>query len=88
MTTAESPAENTEQFFDSWGNQIRGSDNNVSAFMNALQGRDASGKQVKGWKVYNSDHPEKWHTLVKNGVNEMRQGIPIYLSQRGVRPGT
>jgi len=87
MTTAGSPAENVKQFFDNYGNQIRGAGNNASAFMNALQGRDAPGKRVKGWKVYNSDHPEKWHTLVRDGINEMRQGVSSYLSQRRVPPG-
>ena len=81
MTTAASPAENTQQFFDSYGNQIRGTGSDASAFINALQGRDASGERVPGWKTYNTVNP-KWNTLVRHGIAEMRGAIPVYVSQR------
>jgi hypothetical protein len=51
MTTAASPTENVRQFFDNYGNQIRGTGTDASAFINALQGRNASAESVKGWKV-------------------------------------
>lgn len=81
MTTSASPSENVKQFFDNYGNQIRGTGSNAPAFMNALQGRDASGARVKGWKVYNSKYPGKWHATVASGIHQMRRDIPIYLSQ-------
>ncbi|HXN98597.1 MAG TPA: hypothetical protein VN881_05950 [Candidatus Acidoferrales bacterium] len=79
MTTAASPAENVRQFFDSYGNQIRGTGTHTSAFINALQDRNASGKSVKGWKVYNRANP---HWEVNEGINTMRKDIPTYLSQK------
>jgi hypothetical protein len=81
MTTSASPAENAKQFFANYGNQIRGSGGDTSAFLNALQGRDATGTRVKGWKVYNSANPD-WSKFVSGGVWEMQRAIPTYLSQR------
>ncbi|MGB0036009.1 MAG: hypothetical protein WBP79_11100 [Candidatus Acidiferrales bacterium] len=86
MTTAASPTENVKQFFDNYGEQIRGTGDNASAFMNGLQGRDASGRRVKGWKVYNSDRPVQWRELMDKGVHEMSRAVPIYLSQRPKDP--
>ena len=86
MTTAASPTENVQQFFDNYGNQIHGTGSDASAFINALQGRNPSGERVKGWKVYNSVHPVEWHTLVNKGIGEMRQSVPTYLSQRPKEP--
>jgi hypothetical protein len=64
MTTATSPEENVKQFFDKYGNQIRGTGTDDSAFLNALQGLDASGKRVPGWKVYNTFDPQGWNNKV------------------------
>jgi hypothetical protein len=81
MTTAESPEQNVKQFFENYGNQIRGTGNDESAFMNGLQGVDASGKRVRGWKVYNNANP-KWRSFIGGGIDEMRRDIPSYLSER------
>ena len=80
MTKASSPTENVKQFFDRYGNQIRGTGSNVSAFINGLEGRNASGTRVKGWNVYNSVN-SKWGSMIKSGIIEMRRDIPIYLAQ-------
>ena len=82
MTTAASPTENAKQFFDNYGNQIRGTGNDDSAFLNALQGLDASGKGVPEWKVYNTFDSKGWNSMVADGIHQMRRAIPIYLSQR------
>lgn len=71
-----------KQFFDTYGKQIRGTGSETSAFLNALQSRDALGDILQGWKVYNSDKPEEWHILVTRGITEMRHAIPEYQSQR------
>ena len=81
MTKAASPAKNAQQFFENYGNQIRGTGSDAAAFINALQGRNASGGQVKGWKVYNSLNP-KWGSIVESGIHQMRRDIPTYLAQR------
>ena len=80
-TTATSPDENVKQFFDNYGNQIRGTGTDTSAFINALQGRNASGERVKGWKVYNIANPH-WESLVNDDINTMKKDIPTYLSQK------
>ena len=82
MTRATSPAENVQQFFDNYGNQIRGTGSDASAFINALRGRDAFGEHVKGWKVYNSDRPAAWAQMTADGIHQMQRSIPIYVSQR------
>ena len=82
MTKSESPEQNVKQFFDNYGNQIRGTGNDASAFVNGLQGCDPSGKRVNGWKVYNTDRPGSWDTLINGGIAQMRRSAPIYLSQR------
>lgn len=81
MTTAASPDENVRQFFDSWGDQIRGVGSDTSAFINGLEGRDASGKQVRGRKVYNSVN-RNWPNVVRDGISQMKRSVPVYMSQR------
>jgi hypothetical protein len=80
MTVATSPAVNVKQFFDNYGSQIRGTGSDASAFINALQGRNASGERVKGWKEYNTVN-SGWEDVVNSGINEMRRAIPIYVQQ-------
>ncbi len=82
MTAAESPEQNVKQFFDNYGNQIRGTGSDATAFVNGLQGRDASGNPVNGWKVYNTDRPASWGVLVNQGIAQMRRSAPAYLAQR------
>lgn len=82
MTKASSPEENVKQFFENYGRQIRGTGGSTSRFLDALQGLNARGERVKGWKVYNSDRPKEWHELIGNGIAEMRRTIPAYLSQK------
>jgi hypothetical protein len=72
-----------KQFFQNYGNQICGAGNDDSAFLNALQGLEASGKRVKGWKVYNTANPD-WSDFIGRGIDQMRRDIPTYLSQRKV----
>ena len=81
MTTATSPDENVKQFFDSYGNQIRGTGSDASSFINGLQGRNATGQSVKGWKVYNRANSH-WEDLVNDGIKTMRKDIPTYLAQK------
>lgn len=81
MTTAKSPAQNVHQFFANYGAQIRGTGSNVSAFINALQGRDASGNRVPGWRVYNSDRPTAWELMARKGIHQMQQEVPSYSSE-------
>jgi hypothetical protein len=83
MTTAASPAENVKQFFDKYGNEIRDTGNDDSTFLNALQGLDASGKRVQGWKAYNTVNPD-WSAFIGRGIDQMRRDVPAYLSQRKV----
>ena len=80
MTTASSPMDNVRQFFDSWGEQIQGTQGNVSAFINALEGEDAYGNQVDGWKVYNSAVPDQWRAMIQAGIAQMNRDVPLYLS--------
>ncbi len=70
-----------------YGNQIRGTGSNASAFVNALQGQNASGNRVKGWKAYNSVNPD-WKGFIKGGINQMRRDVPIYVFQRKSEPVT
>ncbi len=85
MTTAGSPAENVKQFFDNYGNQIRGTGSNAGAFLNGLQGRDPSGAPVKGWKVYNRANPN-WKDFINGGINQMRRDTRIYLPKGKANP--
>jgi hypothetical protein len=84
MTTAASPDENVKQFFDRYGDQIRGSGSDTSAFINGLEGRDAAGKLVRGRRVYNTVNPD-WPTDVRNGVGQMKRSVPVYISQRNTQ---
>lgn len=81
MTTASSPVENVRQFFDRYGEQIEGAGSNVDAFLNAMLGRDAAGRRVNGWKVYNVENPS-WRLLAQNGIGEMRRAISVYGASR------
>jgi hypothetical protein len=82
MTTASSPAENTEQLFSRYGTQIRGTGNDAAAFLNALDGKDPLGRPVAGWKRYNSEYTATWRTMVERGIVEMRRVVPRYLTNR------
>ncbi len=81
MTYAGSPEENVQQWFDTWGEQVRGTGSNTSAFLNGLQGRNPSGELVSGWRVYNIQNPQ-WRAFITSGINQMRRDIPLYLQQR------
>jgi hypothetical protein len=85
MTTAASPAENVQKFFDNYGNQIRGTGSDIPAFINGLEGREFFGQPVKGWKVYNSANSES-SRMIGSGISQMRRDIPTYLSQRNAKP--
>jgi hypothetical protein len=80
MPYANNPEENVDHFFVDWGNQIEGTGSDVGALINGLEGRDASGGSVEGWKVYNSVN-QKWGAFIKSGIQEMQADIPMYLSQ-------
>jgi hypothetical protein len=81
MTRAASPDQNVQQFFDNYGNQIRGTGSDASAFINVLQGRDPSGERVAGWRVYNTVNQD-WPRLINDGITRMRRSVSVYLSQR------
>jgi RHS repeat-associated protein len=78
MTSASSPEANVSQFFEGYGNQIRGTSGNDPSFVNGLEGEDADGKAVKGWKTYNTVNPE-WKSFITSGIKEMRRDLDIYL---------
>jgi RHS repeat-associated protein len=80
MTEAASPTENVKQFFDNFGSQIRGTGSNVRAFVNALEGQNAAGKPVEGWKGYNSKHPVEWRKMINAGIGQMKHDVPIYIA--------
>jgi hypothetical protein len=81
MTTASSPAENVKQLFDRYGAQIYGTGNNVGAFINAMQGQDAAGAAVPGWKVFNRVDLN-WRTKIRTDINQIQRELPLYLQQR------
>ncbi len=87
MTTAASPDEDVKKFFDSYGKQIQGTGGDTSAFINGLEGRDTSGRPVKGWRVYNTVNPY-WPTDVRNGVDQMKRSVSVYRSQRNTQKVT
>jgi hypothetical protein len=87
MTTAASPDEDVAKFFAGYGEQIRGVGSDTSAFINGLEGRDGSGKLVKGRKVYNSNNPD-WPADARNGINQMKRSVPAYISLRNAQKVT
>jgi hypothetical protein len=50
--------------------------------MNALEGVDATGRRVKGWKVYNTVKAPASHTLVSGGITEMKRAVPLYEEEK------
>ncbi len=82
MTHAASPEENARQLFDLYGRQMYGVGDDAEAFINAMQGRDAKGRSVVGWRVYNSDKPKDWETMTRSGISQMTRDLPIYLPMR------
>lgn len=86
MTKAHSPSDNVKQFFDNYGDQIRGTGNDESAFIRGLQGRTASGEREKGWKVYNSVNLN-WAKMTRDGISQMRRAVPLYLSEGKAKKG-
>jgi hypothetical protein len=85
MTTASSPAENVRQLFRLYGRQIYGTGSDVDAFLHALQGEDAAGKRVKGWKVYNSKYRDAFDIGARKGIEQMKRVVPLYLQERNSR---
>ena len=85
MTRASSPAQNVQQLLDNYGEQIRGTGSDAPAFINALQGRNAAGVPVEGWKIYNSVNPV-WGRTISAGIDQMRRDIPSYLALRESQP--
>lgn len=84
-TFASSPEENVQQLFHKFGSQIYGTGSDVNAFVNALQGRNAAGERVAGWRVYNTERAGAWLTGVMKGIGQMKWAVPHYLQQRGSR---
>jgi RHS repeat-associated protein len=78
-TKATDPTDNANGWFKNWGKQVQGVGSNVGTFLNGLQGTDAAGRPVKGWKTYNSKYPATWHTMAVNGIASMLRELPIYL---------
>jgi hypothetical protein len=91
MTFASSPEENVRQLFRLYGQQIYGTGSDVDAFLNALQGKNADGKPVKGWRIYNSDRTgglpagAAFLAGARNGIKQMQRVVPLYLQERGAR---
>ena len=78
MTHAGSPEENVKKLFDTFGSQIYGAGDNLQTFTNGLEGLDASGKPVQGWRKYNSEHAESWRAMVGRGFQQMQRDMPLY----------
>ncbi len=78
MTSASSPEADVSQFFEGYGNQIRGTSGNDPAFVNGLEGEGADGKAVKGWKTYNTVNPD-WKNFITSGIKEIRRDLDVYL---------
>jgi hypothetical protein len=85
MTFAASPEENAKQLFGLYARQIYGTGSDVNAFLNALQGKDAAGNEVKGWKVYNSAYADAFDEGARNGIQQMKRVVPLYLQERSRR---
>ena len=79
---ARSPEENVRQFFDLYGNQIRGAGSDTDRFLNGLQGLDAAGRPVQGWRRYNSKDPLGWTRLRHGEIRTMQRETPLYLGLR------
>ncbi len=77
MTYAASPEENARQFFDAYGDQIRGSKGDVDRFLNGIHGRDPNGKPIAGRKNYNSHGG--YDTLVRPWIALMQRDVPLYV---------
>lgn len=82
MTHSASPEENARQLFDLYGPQMQGVGDDATAFINAMQGRNAKGQAVPGWRVYNSKNAAAWEAMAKNGISQMQRDLPLYLSTR------
>lgn len=82
MTHSASPEENAGQLFSLYGPQMQGVGDDADAFVNAMQGRNAKGQPVPGWRVYNSQNAAAWEAMAKNGISQMRRDLPLYLSAR------
>lgn len=67
---------NVQRFFDLYGQQIHSAGSDESAFLNAIEGRDASGRAVPGWHQYNSNprHPSQVH----DNIRMMQRDLPIW----------
>ena len=86
MTTAASPEENIRKFFNNYGSRVYGVGDDVDAFIDALQARDANGSPIPGLKKYNSEHPEAWEKMARGGIRQMQRDLPMYLPTRTSRP--
>lgn len=78
MTQAASPTQDVQKLFDGYGKQMSGSGSDVSRFINALEGQNAAGQKVPGWKTYNSAHPKEWRAMVKGGIQQMQRDLRNY----------
>ena len=78
MTQAASPTQDVQKLFDGYGKQMSGSGSDVSRFINALEGQNAAGQKVPGWKTYNSAHPKEWRDMVKGGIQQMQRDLRNY----------
>jgi hypothetical protein len=80
MTTASSPTEDARKFFSLYGKQIRGTGDNVGAFVNALLAKDPAGKPVPEWRIFNSKDPAGWEKAVRDNIADMQRDVPRYLN--------
>jgi hypothetical protein len=88
MTHAASPEENARVLFDLYGRQMYGVGDDVDAFINAMQGRNAKGQPVPGWRTYNSKHAQKWENMARSGIDQMKRDLPAYLPSRALNVKT
>ncbi|HZB92742.1 MAG TPA: hypothetical protein VE397_14950 [Stellaceae bacterium] len=73
---------NVTRFFHEYGPQIWGTGSNAAAFVNALDGKNAAGTAVPGWKTYNTASHDNWLKMMQSGIDQMRRSVPLYLQQR------
>jgi hypothetical protein len=81
MVHATSPADNVKTWFDTFGQRVYGVGDDLQAFTNALQARDANGNPVPGRHPYNTDRASTWPDMVRRGVREMQRDMPLYAPQ-------
>jgi hypothetical protein len=78
MARPSGPAEDSATFFRLYGPQFSGAGDDKNRFLNALQGKDPSGRPVPGWRIYNSKPSNTWNSMARKGIAQMLSQVPLY----------